>query len=84
MRAHLNEPPAASAWIIHNTENIVKQDYPTQGMSKLRPRVEGGLNLPAPFERLAHRHRVGIVEVSAHGQPHRQARHLDAERVDEP
>src|SRR6266446_6986769 len=41
-------------------------------------------DLPPPFHRLVHRHLVGIFEVAADRHAHRDARHLHAERLQQP
>ena len=41
-------------------------------------------NLAAPLERLVHRDLVGVFEVAAHGNAHRDAGHPDAKRLEQP
>ena len=41
-------------------------------------------DLSPSLERLVHRHFVGVLEIAADRHAHRDARHLDAERLEQP
>src|SRR5579872_5914204 len=43
--------------------------------------IGGGSDFAPALERLVHRHFVGVFEVAADGQAHRDARDADAERL---
>ncbi len=74
---HLEQPVAGEA-----RQRAAQNEQNRRGkLVGVREHRDPSLDLAPPFDRLVHRHLVGVLEVAADRHAHRDPRDLDAERL---